>query len=327
MCNMNAIDFNKAQYINDLNFVLKYNESVTGAEENDIRRINHSQSLKYYRFSENTIPVTDAMYTYRDARNMLQSYSEFIPNLNLPVFNFKEVLTQNVNTINRTNILSFDKNGASYYSYIGTLRNNNRKNELHIGSDNLNINLGTDTLISASDLGNFVKQDELHFDFPLTYTGGVSYVIGEQHNLENIYYHKNDWKIHESTKSANSNYVINTTTFTPISQFMMQRNESLVSGMGVPIQINNHIMVNNHMEMLYNDYLNIQNGRYIPTVFNYWIPIMFMHDSEQIQMQGNNYLKFLYLCDGLYIPYLLEKLQLTKRFIGTTVKNYNQIKK
>jgi hypothetical protein len=265
------------------------------------------------------------MYTYRDARNMLQSYSEFIPNLNLPVFNFKEVLTQNVNTINRTNILSFDKNGASYYSYIGTLRNTNRKNELHIGSDNLNINLGTDTLISASDLGNFVKQDELHFDFPLTYTGGVSYIIGEQHNLENIYYHKNDWKIHESTKSANSNYVINTTTFTPISQFMMQRNESLVSGMGVPIQINNHIMVNNHMEMLYNDYLNIQNGRYIPTIFNYWIPIMFMHDSEQIQMQGNNFLKFLYLCDGLYIPYLLEKLQLTKRFIGTTVKNYNQI--
>lgn len=325
MCNMNAIDFNKAQYINDLNFVLKYNESVTGAEENDIRRINHSQSLKYYRFSENTIPVTDAMYTYRDARNMLQSYSEFIPNLNLPVFNFKEVLTQNVNTINRTNILSFDKNGASYYSYIGTLRNTNRKNELHIGSDNLDINLGTDTLISASDLGNFVKQDELHFDFPLTYTGGVSYVIGEQHNLENIYYHKNDWKTHESTKSANSNYVINTTTFTPISQFMMQRNESLVSGMGVPIQINNHVMINNHMQMLYNDYLNIQNARYIPTVFNYWIPIIFMHDSEQIQMQGNNFLKFLYLCDGLYIPYLLEKLQLTKRFIGTTVKNYNQI--
>jgi hypothetical protein len=106
---------------------------------------------------------------------------------------------------------------------------------------------------------------------------------------------------------------------------MMQRNESLVSGMGVPIQINNHIMVNNHMEMLYNDYLNIQNGRYIPTIFNYWIPIIFMHNSEQIQMQGNNYLKFLYLCDGLYIPYLLEKLQLTKRFIGTTVKNYNQI--
>ena len=61
------------------------------------------------------------MYTYRDARNMLQSYSEFIPNLNLPVFNFKEVLTQNVNTINRTNILSFDQNGASYYSYIVTL--------------------------------------------------------------------------------------------------------------------------------------------------------------------------------------------------------------
>ena len=326
MCNMNAIDFNKAQYINDLNFVLKYNESVTGAEENDIRRINHSQSLKYYRFSENTIPVTDAMYTYRDARNMLQSYSEFIPNLNLPVFNFKEVLTQNVNTINRTNILSFDKNGASYYSYIGTLRNTDRKNELHIGSDNLNINLGTDTLISASDLGNFVKQDELHFDFPLTYTGGVSYVIGEQHNLENIYYHKNDWKIHEATKSANSNYVINTTTFTPISQFMMQRNESLVSGMGVPIQINNHVLVNNHMAMLYNDYQKIQNGQYIPTVFNYWIPIIFMHDSEQIQMQGNNFLKFLYLCDGLYIPYLLEKLQLTKRFIGTTVKNYNQIK-
>ncbi len=326
MCNMNAIDFNKAQYINDLNFVLKYNESVTGAEENDIRRINHSQSLKYYRFSENTIPVTDAMYTYRDARNMLQSYSEFIPNLNLPVFNFKEVLTQNINTINRTNILSFDKNGASYYSYIGTLRNTDRKNELHIGSDNLNINLGTDTLISASDLGNFVKQNELHFDFPLTYTGGVSYIIGEQHNLENIYYHKNDWKIHEATKSANSDYVINTTTFTPISQFMMQRNESLVSGIGVPIQINNHMLVNNHMEMLYNDYQKIQNGQYIPTVFNYWIPIIFMHNSEQIQMQGNNYLKFLYLCDGLYIPYLLEKLQLTKRFIGTTVKNYNQVK-
>lgn len=325
MCNMNAIDFNKVQYINDLNFVLKYNESVTGADENDIRRINHSQALKYYRFSENVIPVTDAMYTYRDGRNMLQSYSEFIPNLNLPVFNFKEVLTQNVNTINRTNILSFDKNGASYYSYIGTLRNTDRKNELHIGSDNLNINLGTDTLISASDLGKFVKQDELHFDFPLTYTGGVSYVIGEQHNLENIYYHKNDWRTQVVTKGAETNYIVNCTTITPVSQFMMQRNESLLSGVGAPLQINNGLLINKCLKALYEDAQNIKAERLIPKSLNYWIPVIYMHTSDQINIQETNQMQYLYLYDGLYIPYLLEKLQLSKRFIGKTVKQYDKI--
>lgn len=325
MCNMNAIDFNKAQYINDLNFVLKYNESVTGAEENDIRRINHNQSLKYYRFTNNIIPVTDAMYTYRDVRNMLQSYTEYVPNLNIPVFNLKEILTQNINTINRTNILSFDKNGASYYSYIGTLRNTDRKNELHIGSDNLNINLGTDTLISTSDIGNFVKQNELHFDFPLTYTGGISYIVGEQHNLENIYYHKHDWNVQESSKNETSEYVINSTTFTPVSQYMIQGNDAKLSGMGIPIQLNNGVLINDYMKMLWEDSQNIYNGNYIPSKLNYWIPIMFMHNSDQIAMQGNAHIKYLYLCDGLYIPYLLEKLQLSKRFIGKTISKYDSI--
>jgi hypothetical protein len=120
-------------------------------------------------------------------------------------------------------------------------------------------------------------------------------------------------------------YVINSTTFTPVSQYMIQGNDAKLSGMGIPIQLNNGILINDYMKMLWEDSQNIYNGNYIPSKLNYWIPIMFMHNSDQIAMQGNAHIKYLYLCDGLYIPYLLEKLQLSRRFIGKTISKYDSI--
>jgi hypothetical protein len=332
MGNINAIDFNKAQYNNDLNFVLRYSESVLGADENNIRKINNSQQFKYFTFTNNLIPVTDAIYTYRDINNIPYSYNEYIPNQNVPMFNLKEMLVQNMNVINRTNILSFDKFGTTYYSYIGATRNTDNKNELHIGTDNLNINIGTDSLIQSDSIGKFTKQNELHIDFPTTYISNVAYVneIGVQ-ALENIYYHKDNWKVNSAATGKQTSVVVNSTTITPSSQFISQCDEKYsidgyyltTSDLGYPVQLNNKLLANPQMknlQVLAEHILNSSDK--FEFTQNYWVPLMFTFNGEQKEI---NNLQYIYLGDGLFIPALLETLQLTKRHIGRDVDYYNDI--
>lgn len=100
-----------------------------------------------------------------EANTTASRYNEYIFNSNIPTFDFKEIFNRNVNVLNRVNIISLDHTGRAYNSYIGTSFNESTKNVLHIGTSKININLGSDTLLSEIDKTKFNTHDTISIDF------------------------------------------------------------------------------------------------------------------------------------------------------------------
>ena len=90
-------------------------------------------------------------------------YNEYVPTAYVPMMDTAELLNVNHNIINRTNIISFDKNNNMYYSYFGTSFNDNDKSTLYIGTSNTNINVGTETLFKSNS--QFKKHEKLDITF------------------------------------------------------------------------------------------------------------------------------------------------------------------
>lgn len=108
------------------------------------------------------------------------NYNEYVFNSNVPSLDQKEIINRNVNVLNRLNLLSLDQNGKLYNSYIGTSFNDNNKNVLHIGSNSLNINIGSDTLINEVDRNNFAIQDTLSLDFDNIFMNASKSIINSK---------------------------------------------------------------------------------------------------------------------------------------------------
>lgn len=107
---------------------------------------------------------TVSKYKYKDG----SYYSEYVPNYDIPTLELKEILMRDANVINRANIISVSYNGTMSHAYIGTSWEDENKNALHIGTSNVNINIGTDSLAYVCYLGTFNTFSELDLDFPLT---------------------------------------------------------------------------------------------------------------------------------------------------------------
>lgn len=308
--NVNAIDFNKADYRNDFNLIIKYNESVPGAKTNEISAIPLSQDYKYLGSmfnSANRIETTNSIYTYRNAANKYSNYSEWLPNINVPMFNSKEIFHQNFNTINRTNILTVSQEGYIYNSYIGSSFNINDKTALHIGTSNENINIGLDTLINETDRNKFVKNTTLHLDFPNTYINGYSYIQDNLIVKHDIYtYHQNYYldTLTKNNKAKTKNVFVNT-TFTPISKFVFQT-DSVEYGFGDVLQLNNSKLIRNQISKLSEGYKKVLEDQPEDDV-KLWVPIFYTCTDEMVSP-----LKWVYLCDGIFIPALLKRLRLDK---------------
>lgn len=96
----------------------------------------------------------------------IKAYSyDYLPSEQTPLLNLGEVFTINSNTLNRSNICSLDKSGNVYYSYIGTNITDDDKSVLHIGTSNININVGTDSFATSNIIDKFNKQDTISIDF------------------------------------------------------------------------------------------------------------------------------------------------------------------
>lgn len=93
------------------------------------------------------------------------NHYEYVFNSNVPTIDFKEVFNRNFNLLNRLNIISLDNNGTIYNAYIGTDYNETDKSTLHIGTSNLNINVGSDTLMQNIDKDKFNTHNTLSLDF------------------------------------------------------------------------------------------------------------------------------------------------------------------
>lgn len=90
----------------------------------------------------------------------------------IPTLDLAEVFVRNQTTLNRQNILSVDKDRFIYNAYIGTSFDLPDKSVLHIGTSNVNPNIGEITLMSYEDKSYFNKMNQIDIDFDSIHLNG-----------------------------------------------------------------------------------------------------------------------------------------------------------
>lgn len=145
-------------------FEIKYVDNVN---ENGISNSKHfilpndSNDLK--------INVNNILSLYKLHGIGLSNYKnytyEYIPSLNIPLFNFGEVFSMDINNLNKCNINVLDKNGYIYYSYIGSSNTIENKSILQFGTSNLNTSIGVDSLLYPDLITKFKEHDGVSINF------------------------------------------------------------------------------------------------------------------------------------------------------------------
>ena len=123
------------------------------------------ERLKVDQYAETVTEETLKNIVINKLEKINSNYYEYVFNNNVPTLDYKEIFIRNFNLLNRLNIISLDNNGGLYNAYIGTSYDEINKSTLHIGTSNLNINLGSDTLINEIDKDKFKTHQTLAFDF------------------------------------------------------------------------------------------------------------------------------------------------------------------
>ena len=118
-------------------------------------------------------------------------FPEYLPVAYVPILKEANILHQDNNIINRTNIYSFNKSDKINYAYIGTSCTDDDKSTLHIGTADFTymVNLGKESLISSDkEAGDkiFQKTTKLSLDIEQTDINSlrtnISYLMTE-HNI------------------------------------------------------------------------------------------------------------------------------------------------
>lgn len=208
-------------YMNDLNFSLRYISTINGEIGKDITSLGIKNETTF--FSPSSVSaVTNSLYQYTQ-NNATNYYAEYVPNFNIPIFDFSEILTKDINVLNRHNILSFDGSGKVYYAYLGTSFSELDKSVLHLGTNNTNINLGKDTLMNEGDKNQFLTHNKLSIDFNNIDINGNTDIKGGTFSMKNknssdeykttfqIDSNGNTWKVEE----MGNNTVVYSMTITP----------------------------------------------------------------------------------------------------------------
>jgi len=219
--NIKGTQYNN-KYSNNMNFSLKYVNYISGEIGKDIKGVSKSSDIKYLKNNSDTSNssniVTNALYQYIK-NNKVNYYNEYIPNYNVPLFDISEVLVKDFNVLNKTNIITLDYDGTMYYSYIGTTHQTS-KDILTIGSSNLNINLGENTLTDYNTKTNFSKQKTLNIDFNKINANGKLKVTDDLDVNGNIIVKCFEW-----TKSTINDKEIRSTSFIPQFKYYSFNNE------------------------------------------------------------------------------------------------------
>lgn len=308
--NKTAEEISAAQYVNDFNLYVKFNDAVSGAIDNDIRGVSNSGN-KYLTYTRSNV-VNSLYYTQTSSTN-IKNYLDWIPNVDMPMLTLSEVFTKDLNLLNRSNIISFNQQGYMFYSYIGTAFDDNDKNRVHIGGSETNINFGNETMVSNSNRKLFKRPTELHFDFENTFTNGYSYVQKDLIVYEDIKTSHINWEVRKMT-----NYTVYSTMFVPTSKLMNQStdNEDHESWMSI-IQFNNQNIVifrddNKYEQMTLGQIKRYANNAGIYTRkfgneydYKLWIPSFYYNHSSMFKKTH-----IYYIGEFLYLPGLLGRLRL-----------------
>lgn len=194
---------NSKDYLNNFNFSIRYVSSYDGIMNKNISSLGINNETSFFKPSTKQ-QTTDALYRHIE-NNATSWYAEYVPNVNIPIFDLSEMLTKDLNIINRYNILSFDNTGTVYYAYLGTSFNEIDKSILHLSTNNTNINLGHDTLMNEGDQNSFKTHDGLSIDFKNIDLNGNKINIGNQYpnstdkvqvnNYGENFNYNNNWKV------------------------------------------------------------------------------------------------------------------------------------
>lgn len=95
-------------------------------------------------------------------------YEEYTFNNNVPTLNLSSVFVQDINVINRLNILSVKNNSDNctiYNGYIGTRFTDNNKEHLVIGTSKKNININNTYLATLENIEKFNEYSYLDLEF------------------------------------------------------------------------------------------------------------------------------------------------------------------
>lgn len=157
------------QYTNDLNLMPVFFDNVIHAKGSGyISSVGQSLNANKY-FTVGADHLVDNVINYKNYQN------ELVPNVHvknddsstsvLPMLDLSEVFVRNHTVFNRTNILSVDKERHIYNAYIGVAFDSDNKAVLHIGTSNVNPNIGTMTLTDEVSKHNFAKHPTISIDF------------------------------------------------------------------------------------------------------------------------------------------------------------------
>ena len=322
----NALDYN-----NDFNFIVKYNDLVEGGEDNNITNIQQSATKRYYDTSYNagasTIAnvVTNSLYSYTIGKSKYL-YEEYIPNYNVPGVDLGEVLTRNETLLNRLNILSFDKYGTAYYSYIGTSYDLN-KNKFVVGTSTTNINMGSETLIDTNEKGTFIKQSEFDINFDNTFVAGNAYV-GQNLilNKDTITYGLN-WVRYDSVLSPSCTITYWSTSIIPTGRYIYEMYDNYTDDEEEATYSFQHSfagILNLNRDGAHTNFYYLAEK----DVYDYAVSKNKIYTictlPELYQDAEANYrgIHSIYIGDGLYIPALLNKLGLSDWITVDSIYNH-----
>lgn len=205
---VSAISDQSNQNLNNFNLKIEYNDTVVGSyyytdeqgsfnatlddgspDPNDnanksytylINSISQSESRRWFdnwKDNASSSTITNENYTYTVGNDTF-AYLEYLPNSinnSVPMLDLSEIFIKDNTSLNKVNIVSFDKDANMYYSYIGTSHDTEDKTYLTIGTAKQNINIGTATLVDEHK-EMFDKQAEMHIEFDNTRITSYAYI-------------------------------------------------------------------------------------------------------------------------------------------------------
>ena len=310
MLNQPAVEEEFNEYNNDFNFIIKYMDLVRDAEADDITSIDTTNALRFLDSAQR--PVTASLYSYYD--NYKRSlYNEYIPSTDIPTFNLKEILVQNQTLENRTNIISFNREGYMYYSYFGTSFDDPDKNRTRIGSATKNINIGSETMMMPND-ELFRKSTELHLDFPNNFINGDAKFLHDIDVKHDVNVDHLVW-----TNKIVNNQKVYYTNYIPISKMFLSEFTSTSGNIYeqdpskyyvcAPLQFNNNIITSGPFgkhEIIYNQILEYYAEANEKKPENkLWVPSVYCFNQEFVKP-----FKYVYMGECLFLPNLLRLLEL-----------------
>lgn len=154
-----------------------------------------SYILATYQSLDNFIQSNSSSSTNSTDNTLTISFDEYLANYDAPLVDLKEVMLGNTNMVNRVSILSFDKDGNIYNSFIGSpiyadtsLLDDSIDDKvfmqsmwrggfgndtssiypqqvLQLSSSTVNINLGHETMLQPNDIDKFNRQQMLDVKF------------------------------------------------------------------------------------------------------------------------------------------------------------------